>query len=272
MRVLKHFLLCWFCLASMAFGQSVAHKELYDALHLEKIADILRREGVEDGLKTGEVYLGQSYDVTSFEKAVQSIYSADAMEAFLLDGLVDALPDQTAKDLSGFFAQGLGAEVALLETSARSAISYEEVEISAIGAAKEAEKGDRERYLMLRENLTELELVEMNMTGAFSAQYAFLSELAELEEMRLTHDDILALLLESEGEMRQEILDWLMGFSYMAYKPLNDDDLTTYLGFLRSSDGKVLNAALFDIFNDLSVQTSTALARAIVSFRKARDL
>jgi len=112
----------------------------------------------------------------------------------------------------------------------------------------------------------------MNMTGAFSAQYAFLSELAELEEMRLTHDDILALLLESEGEMRQEILDWLMGFSYMAYKPLNDDDLTTYLGFLRSSDGKVLNAALFDIFNELSVQTSSALARAIVSFRKARDL
>ncbi len=52
MRVLKHFLLCWFCLASMAFGQSVAHKELYDALHLEKIADILRREGIEDGLKT----------------------------------------------------------------------------------------------------------------------------------------------------------------------------------------------------------------------------
>ena len=65
MRVLKHFLLCWFFLASMAFGQSVAHKELYDALHLEKIADILRREGIEDGLKTGEVYLGQSYDVTS---------------------------------------------------------------------------------------------------------------------------------------------------------------------------------------------------------------
>ena len=101
----------------------------------------MRREGIEDGLKTGEVYLGQSYDVTSFEKAVQSIYSADAMEAFLLDGLVDALPAQTAKDLSGFFGQGLGAEVALLETSARSAISYEEVEISAIGAAKEAEKG-----------------------------------------------------------------------------------------------------------------------------------
>ena len=46
MRVLKHFLLCWFFLASMAFGQSVAHKELYDALHLEKIADILRREGI----------------------------------------------------------------------------------------------------------------------------------------------------------------------------------------------------------------------------------
>ena len=48
MRVLKHFLLCWFCLASMAFGQSVAHKELYDALHLEKIADIC----VEKVLKT----------------------------------------------------------------------------------------------------------------------------------------------------------------------------------------------------------------------------
>ena len=72
--------------------------------------------------------------------------------------------------------------------------------------------------------------------------------------------------------MRAEIMDWLMGFSYMAYKPLSDVDLNIYLAFLNSSYGKELNSVLFDIFNKLSVKTSAGLANAIVYFHTSRDL
>ena len=188
------------------------------------------------------------------------------------NGLVEALPKAKAEVALRFFSKGLGAQAALLETSARSAISYEEVEVAAIQMAKEAKSVNTVRYSMLEQNIKDLELVELNMTGAFSAQYAFLSNLSALDDMPLNNDDIVSLLLESEDEMRQKIVDWLMGFTHLAYTPLSDEELKTYLNFLSSANGKVLNKTLFHIFNDLSVKTSGDLAGVIVSFRRAREL
>ena len=244
MRVIWKIVIFWCSFATACFGQADVYDRLYDALHLEKIVKILHDEGVEDALESGKNYLG----------------------------LVEALPKAKAEAALRFFSKGLGAQAALLETSARSAISYEEVKVSAIQLAKELKSANTVRYLMLEKNIKDLELVELNMTGAFSAQYAFLSNLSALADMPLTKGDIVALLLESEDEMRQEIVDWLMGFMHMAYTPLSDEELKTYLSFLSSSDGKVLNKTLFYIFNDLAVKTSGDLADLIVLFRRAREL
>ena len=272
MCVIWRILFVWCSLANASFGQTDVHDRLYDALHLQKIMKILHDEGVEDALESGRKYLGTDYDAASFEKAVNKIYSLEMMDNFMRNGLVESLPEPKAEVALRFFSKGLGAQAALLETSARSAISYQEVEFAAIQLAKEAESGNTIRYSMLEKNIKDLELVELNMTGAFSAQYAFLSNLSALDEMPLNNDDIVALLLESEDEMRQDIVDWLMGFTHMAYTPLSDEDLKTYLNFLSSADGKILNKTLFYIFNDLSVQTSGDLADVIVSFKGAREL
>ena len=272
MRVIWPIVFFWCSLASVSYGQTDVHDRLYDALHLHKIMKILHNEGVEDALESGKNYLGTDYDAASFEKAVHKIYSLEMMYNFMRNGLVEALPEAEAEAALRFFSKGLGAQTALLETSARSAISYEEVKAAAIQMAKDAKSGNKVRYLMLEKNIKDLELVELNMTGAFSAQYTFLSNLSALDDMPLNNDDIVALLLESEDEMRQDIVDWLMGFTHMAYTPLSDEELKTYLSFLSSANGKILNKALFYIFNDLSVQTSGDLADVIVSFRRAREL
>ena len=272
MRVIWKIVFFWCSFATACFGQADVYDRLYDALHLEKIVKILHDEGVEDALESGKNYLGLDYDAASFEKAVNKIYRLEMMDNFMRNGLVEALPKAKAEAALRFFSKGLGAQAALLETSARSAISYEEVKVSAIQLAKELKSANTVRYLMLEKNIKDLELVELNMTGAFSAQYAFLSNLSALADMPLTKGDIVALLLESEDEMRQEIVDWLMGFMHMAYTPLSDEELKTYLSFLSSSDGKVLNKTLFYIFNDLAVKTSGDLADLIVLFRRAREL
>ena len=272
MRGIWRVIFLWCSFANASFGQTGVHDSLYDALHLQKIMKILHDEGVEDALESGKKYLGTDYDAASFEKAVNKIYSLEMMDNFMRNGLVEALPEPKAEAALRFFSNGLGAQAALLETSARSAISYEEVKFAAIELAKEAKSGNTVRYSMLEKNIKDLELVELNMAGAFSAQYAFLSNLSTLDEMPLNNDDIVALLLESEDEMRQDIADWLMGFTHMAYTPLSDEDLKTYLNFLSSADGKVLNKTLFYIFSDLSVQTSGDLADVIVSFKRAREL
>ena len=187
-------------------------------------------------------------------------------------GLVKNLSLDTAIYVLDFFRSDLGRQISTLETSARTAISDSAVERIAIEIAKAAKNENSERYNLLEKNVAEMEFVEFNMTGAFSAQFAFLSELSKLDNVTITNDEILAMLMENEAEMRTEIMDWLMGFSYMAYKPLSDEDLDVYLAFLNSSYGKELNNVLFGIFNMLSVKTSEGLANAIVAFYTARDL
>ena len=272
MCVIWRSLFFWCLLAPASFCQTDIHDELYDALYLQKIIKTLHNEGIEHAIESGKVYLGQDYDADSFENAVKKIYNLKMMDNFTRKGLIQKLSKEKAEVALKFFSKGLGARVALLETSARSAISYKEVEAAAVQMAKDAKNEDTARYSMLEQNIKDLELVELNMTGAFSAQYAFLSNLSALDEMPLGNDDIVTLLLESEEEMRQDIVDWLMGFTHMAYTPLSDEELKAYLTFLTSADGKALNLALFHIFNGLSIQTSGDLADVIVSFRKAREL
>ncbi len=272
MRFIVRIVFFWFSLVSASVGQTDVHDSLYDALHLQRIIKILHDEGIKDAFESGRLYLGQDYDAVSFEKALNKIYSIEMMDDFMRNGLVEMLPKEKAEVALRFFSQGLGAQAALLETSARSAISNDEVEAAAVQMAKDAKSGNTARYSMLERNIKDLELVELNMTGAFSAQYAFFTNLSALDDMPLSNDDIVALLLESEEEMRQDIVDWLMGFTHMAYRPLSDDELKTYLNFLSSDVGKILNKTLFYIYNELSIQTSGDLAGVIVSFRKARKL
>ena len=120
--------------------------------------------------------------------------------------------------------------------------------------------------------MKQMELVEQNLKGAFASQYGFLTELSKATDINLSQDQILSLLSGSEEDLRKEVTDWLMGYSYMAYQPLSDDDLQLYLDFLATTSGKALNGALFNVFNALSVKTSSALGELIALLREARDL
>ncbi len=272
MRHLFFFVVMYFSNCSAASSETLIHEKLYAALQLNKIVTILHDEGIADGLKTGVVYLGKDYDEKAFRAALDGVYSLESMESELKSGIAESLTLETATHVLDFFNGDLGRQIATLETSARTVISDAAVERIVIDVAKSAKTENPKRYNLLEKNIIEMGFVELNMTGAFSAQFAFLSELSKLENVTITHDEILAMLRQSEAEMREEIKDWLMGFSYLAYQPLSDDELGTYLGFLTSSSGKELNSILFNTFNALALQTSQELASVIISFYMAREL
>ena len=272
MRNLFFFVVMCFSNCSTASSETLIHEKLYAALQLNKIITILHDEGIGDGLKTGVVYLGKDYDEKAFRAALDEVYSLESMESELKSGIAESLTLETATHVLDFFSSDLGRQIATLETSARTVISDAAVERIVIDVAKSAKIENPKRYNLLEKNIIEMGFVELNMTGAFSAQFAFLSELSKLENVTITHDEILAMLMQSEAEMREEIKNWLMGFSYLAYQPLSDDELGTYLGFLTSSSGKELNSVLFSIFNALALKTSEGLASVIISFYMAREL
>lgn len=272
MRFIIYFVAFLVSLYSSATCETSVHDRLYHALKLDEIAEILHKEGIEDGLKAGKAYLGQKYNKEAFGASIANIYSIEKIENGLKAELSELLPSIAAEHALDFYDSDLGRRIAALEASARKAISDSAIESMAISAAKSARKDDPQRFKTLQKGMEVLSLIDLNMSGAFSAQFAFLTKLSQSDNFALSHSDILTLLIERESEMRAEILDWLMGFSYMAYKPLTDQELDIYFDFLSSSYGKVLNKSLFDVFNEFSVRTSGDLASKIISFQGVRDL
>ncbi|MAT89034.1 MAG: hypothetical protein CL532_10935 [Aestuariivita sp.] len=270
------FIMVWFSLwcgvGLGAHAQTSVYDQLYAALHLNDIVKVIRDEGLEEAKSTAEIYLKSQGQIASFNSQIDSFYDITNISTFLLNGISTGLMEQDAEMALMFYTRDLGAKIASLEASARLAISDSAVESMAIEIAKSAKTKDSKRYKLLQENMKQMELVEQNLKGAFASQYGFLTELSKATDINLSQDQILSLLSGSEEDLRKEVTDWLMGYSYMAYQPISDDELQLYLDFLANTSGKALNGALFNVFNALSVKTSSALGELIALLREARDL
>ena len=272
MRLLIVFVCLWCGVAFAARAQTEVYNQLYEALHLNDIVDIIRAEGIEEANTTAGIYLKSRGQTGTFSADIDNLYDFTNLSTLILDGISSRLTEKDAEVALVFYSGVLGKNIAELEASARLAISDKAVEFMAIETAKSASSKDSKRIEMLKKNMEELELVEHNMKGAFASQYGFLTTLSRAGDIKLSQDQILSMLSGSEEDLRKDVSDWIMGYSYMAYKTLIDDELELYFDFLMSPSGKALNSVLFAVFNDLSVQTASALGELIALSREARDL
>ena len=115
-------------------------------------------------------------------------------------------------------------------------------------------------------------LTEYNLSGAFAARFAFLSGLAEADELGISQDQIIELIAADEDSLRAEIDQWVLGYIFMAYRPLSDTELSDYLAFQMSSIGTALNHALYESFKAVSVHNAGQLGKLLASAIQARDL
>jgi hypothetical protein len=272
MRFLIIWMCLWFGVGVGAHAQTAMYDKLYTALHLNDIVEIIRDEGIDEANTMAKIYLNSQGQIETFGNDIDTLYNLTNLSTFVLDGMSSRLTENDAEVALVFYNGLLGAKIARLEASARLAISDSAVESMSIEIANSAGSQASERYKVLKKNMEQLDLVEHNMKGAFASQYGFLTELSKAADINLSQDQILSMLSGSEEELREEVSAWLMGYSYMAYQPLNDDDLQLYLDFLVSPSGKALNEALFGVFNALSVKTAGVLGQLIVSSRSVQDL
>ena len=272
MRLIMACTYLWISCCLGAQAQTAVYDQLYSALRLDEIVQIIKTEGIHEANTTAEIYLKSKGQTGTFRKDIEKLYDRTNISTFLLDGVANRLTEDDAQSALAFYSGSLGAKIAQLEASARLAISDDAVESVAIEIAKAAGSKDHQRYKTLTKNIEDLELVEHNMKGAFASQYGFLTELSQADDIDLSQDQILSMLSANEQKLRGEISAWLIGYSYMAYQPLSDEELDAYLDFLTSKPGKALHKALFDVFNALSVETASALGVLIAATREARDL
>ena len=57
-------------------------------------------------------------------------------------------------------------------------------------------------------------------------------------------------------DIRQNTTEWVYSFLLLAYEPLEDADLETYIAFSETGAGQDLNAAMFAAFDGMSYRES----------------
>lgn len=238
---------------------------LSQTMQLGAVFDVLRAEGLANGNDIADDLLGGAGDA-GWTASVARIYAPARMRA-LFDATLEARLGDDAATLEGaeaFFAAPLGQRILGLEIAARRALLDESAEtaarenLQALRAAKAPRLAQIERFVAVND------LVESNVMGALNANLAFLRALAGAGRPQggLDEGKMLSDVWARENDVRRETQDWLLPFLALAYQPLSDAEMESYIAYSESAPGKRLNAAFFAAFDSVFTTISADLGRA----------
>lgn len=258
------------CLAALpAVADPV--EDLFYALELPQIIAVMREEGIAYGDQiTADLLAGR--DTADWEETVRVIYDRPWMEEAVLGQLRTQLEGKDVAAMAAFFTTEPGSTIVTLEVAGRSALLDEAVEEAATEAAQAAEGSDR--LELIRAYIEANDLIEGNVAGALNANYAFYIGLVDggAFDFELTEEQILTEVWAQEPEIRQSTIEWVESFLYMAYAPVPDADLETYIAFSQSEVGKQMNAALFAAFDPVFDQISRSLGFGAARYMVGEEL
>ena len=246
---------------------------LYEAMSFDALIDVMRAEGLDYGADIGtDMLAGRT--PADWDATVDEIYSAESMAQDIRSGLAAALDGADLPTITAFFETELGQEIIALEVAAREALLDDGVEEASKEAATLALIEETPRVELLTTFIDANNLVDTNVVGAMNANYAFYQGLLEGGGFPadLSQDDILADVWSQEPEIRQNTTEWVYSYLLMAYEPLSDEELQSYIDFSQTAPGEDLNNALFAAFDDLFESISRDLGRATSEAMVGQDL
>lgn len=246
---------------------------LYDALALTEVLEMMREEGLEYGKDLeAELFPGRGGAV--WDKMVRSLYRLEAMETRVKQVFAERLDNVNLDPLLTFFGSEQGARIVEMELAARRAMMDEAVEEAAEDRAAVMRQEGDPRVDLLDRMIAANDLVDQNVVGGMNANYAFYTGLADgdASSIEATEDQILADVWSQETEIRADTLDWVYAFLTLAYQPLDDADLEAYIEISETNEGQVLNVALFEAFDAMYVDISRGLGRGAAQFMTGEDI
>jgi hypothetical protein len=247
--------------------------ELADSLGLTEVIDVMQEEGISYGDEmAAEMFPGQAGP--RWHDIVEVIYDQQVMRDVALEGLAKGLQGTDTAPLLAFFSGDLGKRIIRLEISARQALMDETIEDASKENVVQMVKEDDPRLALIAEFILTNSLLESNVVGAMNANYAFYTGLQQggAFPQPLTEDQILTDVWSQEQEIRDDTSEWLYAYLTMAYQPLSNEDLQKYIDISRRDDGKALNQALFDGFDQMFVGIARALGVAAAQMMMGQDL
>jgi hypothetical protein len=256
-------------------AQIAAADDLIDAMRVAELLAIMGEEGVAYGAELEDGMFPRAGG-PSWAAAVAGIYDADRVLPIFRDALAAALPRDPAQAaaMSAFFRSDLGQRALVLELSARRALLDEAVEDASRLRLEELRAEKDPRFQLIAEFVGANDLIEANVTGGLNSNLAFYRGLSDAGALDppMSEADMLDDVWSQEPALRAETEDWLFAFLILAYAPLDDADLKSYIAFSASREGRALNAALFAGFDSIFTDVSYRLGSAAAVFAAGEDL
>lgn len=246
---------------------------LFEALGLPEMLLIMQEEGQEYGLTIGTDMFPNG-DGAGWAAAVNQIYDAEMMYEEVRGAFGEALEGDDIDAMLAFYTSEPGETIIDLEVSARRALLDDAVEAASKDNAVIAMTDETPRYLMVRDFVDANDLIESNVVGALNSNYAFYMGLIDggAAVPGITADTALQDVWAQEPEIRSSTTEWVYSFLLMAYQPLSDEDLATYIAFSETEAGRDINSALFESFNGMFDDISRALGLAASRFMVSQEL
>lgn len=244
---------------------------LMDVLAVDESMRILHAEGMEYAKALNDDML-EGKGGEAWRIQVEALYNTELMKSTLRMSLEKHLQGDLLEDTITFYSSELGQRIVHLENSARAAISNSDVEDMARERHAEAKKDSDPRLDVLEKMVEADDLVVANVKNTLRANYQFLRGLADGDAYDLSEEYILADVASQREEITTDTSEWLYAYMLMAYHPLSDTEMESYLEFIRSDAGRALNNALFDGFGVAYEDISYGLGRAVALNMTAQDL
>lgn len=238
---------------------------LAEILQLDALFDVLRDEGLAYG-KTLEADLLAGGGGPGWDAAVSAIYDLPTLRA-RFDAAFDlalATDPQAVGEITAFFATDLGQRIVGLEIGARRAFLDVAQEEAARVAVDTAAAGRDPKVALIARMIAASDLIEMNVAGGLTGNLAFMTGMNETGSYgpALPPDALMPEVWAQEEQIRADTTSWLQAYFGLAYSPLTEAELVTYVAFWESPAGAHLNASLFTAFDAVFSQVFHDLGRA----------
>lgn len=248
--------------ATIAVQETQGLKTLNLLTRQAETLDLMRQEGIAQGKDLGIDLFGDAEN-REWLLALDRVYDTSRMAKVYDAALAQVLTrdPRLVDDVAPFLGGELGARIIALELEARRT-TFDEM---ALGAAREVlaemEQTDKERRAQIERLVVAADLMESNVMAGLNGNVAFYKAMAAAGAPGATADEeeMLAQVWAQEADIRASTADFLYPLMALAYAPLTDAELQSYVDFSESPQGRRFNAAMNEAFAPVMIDLSRAL-------------
>jgi hypothetical protein len=254
-------------------------RALGDVLQMDKTLAIMQREASQNAQEIAPDLFGGAAPA-QWGAAITALFDPATARAEFDKGLALGAANLSGAHLAevmAFFQSPLGQRIVSLEVTTREALLDDTIEAAAqdVWADMQANPlpAQTQRAGLLQDIVTANDLIETNIAAALNGNFAFYQGLIDAGAVGgISADDMLADVWAAEPQVRADMQDWLFPFLAMAYAPLSDEDLQSYITFSQTAAGRALNGALFAAFDALGAVQSRGMGLAAGRLMAGQDI